>query len=121
MNICICGTQDGYLHAKDCPYPYYGHDVRGIVKWQNAREHNPQKLELSDEDETLIYRVEKLDALYYRTAKVDRIAKIAKELGITEIEVAGALRITRRRVQETQPAERAGIEPQQRNPLLRNR
>ena len=56
-----------------------------------SKQPEPPKLELSDEDEVLVYRSEKLDALHYRIAKVARIAKIAKELGIPEIEVAGAL------------------------------
>lgn len=35
-NICQCGSQDGYPHKEDCPYPYFSNDEAGVAKWEAA-------------------------------------------------------------------------------------
>ena len=35
-NICQCGSQDGYPHKEDCPYPYFRNDEKGVEKWEAA-------------------------------------------------------------------------------------
>ena len=35
-NICQCGSQDGYPHKEDCPYPYFSNDEKGVEKWETA-------------------------------------------------------------------------------------
>ena len=37
MNICLCGTQAGYTHTSDCPYPMYRSDDYSMNKWDAAR------------------------------------------------------------------------------------
>lgn len=36
-NFCLCGTQAGYLHKADCPYPLYRADEKEQVTWDKAR------------------------------------------------------------------------------------
>jgi len=38
MNICMCGTQNGYLHAVDCPFPYFGQSESLQKIWLRDRE-----------------------------------------------------------------------------------
>ena len=38
LNICQCGSQAGYPHAEDCPYPYFRSDEAGATKWNIAHE-----------------------------------------------------------------------------------
>ena len=33
MNFCLCGSQSGYPHASDCPFPYYGENQDMVNKW----------------------------------------------------------------------------------------
>lgn len=37
MNICMCGAQDGYPHAEDCPYPMYKGGALKESQWLDAR------------------------------------------------------------------------------------
>ncbi len=37
FQICLCGTQPGYQHAADCPYPLYRCTEKEEDKWEDAR------------------------------------------------------------------------------------
>ena len=37
MNICYCGSQAGYPHAADCPYPFFRGTVEDEDDWYAAR------------------------------------------------------------------------------------
>ncbi len=43
INICLCGTQAGYPHEKDCPFPYFGNDERMIQRWKDTQEANIER------------------------------------------------------------------------------
>ena len=38
LNICMCGTQDGYPHPVDCPYPLYRGGAAEQQRWEAARD-----------------------------------------------------------------------------------
>ena len=38
MNICYCGSQAGYPHALDCPYPLFRGSERDVEEWERERE-----------------------------------------------------------------------------------
>lgn len=38
FQICYCGTQPGYPHPADCPYPLFTAVEKEEKKWQQARE-----------------------------------------------------------------------------------
>jgi hypothetical protein len=31
--FCLCGSQSGYPHTWDCPFPYYGSNQDRVNKW----------------------------------------------------------------------------------------
>ena len=33
MNICMCGTQAGYPHDQNCPWPYFGSNEQEQERW----------------------------------------------------------------------------------------
>jgi hypothetical protein len=37
MSICHCGTAAGYVHAEDCPYPYFGNHPELVKLWERDR------------------------------------------------------------------------------------
>ena len=37
FNICPCGTQAGYPHAPECPYPQYNPTEVQLEKWEQAK------------------------------------------------------------------------------------
>ena len=39
LNICCCGTQAGYPHDTDCPYPCYNSGI-DATNWEIARLNN---------------------------------------------------------------------------------
>lgn len=38
FNICLCGSQDGYPHRADCPYPLFRYNDTDYRKWRDAQE-----------------------------------------------------------------------------------
>jgi hypothetical protein len=38
MNICLCGTQAGYPHKPECPYPLYRGTDAMYEAWDKARD-----------------------------------------------------------------------------------
>lgn len=38
MNICMCGTEAGYPHRADCPYPLYRCSAAQEAAWEAARD-----------------------------------------------------------------------------------
>ena len=38
LNLCYCGTQDGYPHTPDCPRPLYRASTRMAEDWQRERD-----------------------------------------------------------------------------------
>lgn len=40
MNICLCGSQAGYPHNEDCPYPLYRGSDQQLAEWQALFEAN---------------------------------------------------------------------------------
>lgn len=45
MNICYCGSQAGYPHAPDCPYPLYHTSEKKELEWLAAREELRRQME----------------------------------------------------------------------------
>ena len=37
MNICFCGSEEGYPHATDCPRPMFRGSVKDAEKWEQER------------------------------------------------------------------------------------
>ncbi len=37
LNICYCGTFDGYPHKDDCPRPLFRASDRRVAKWEKER------------------------------------------------------------------------------------
>lgn len=36
INVCMCGTQDGYPHHPCCPWPLYRGTDRLMAEWEKA-------------------------------------------------------------------------------------
>lgn len=43
LNICLCGSEAGYPHDKDCPSPYYGDNPQSIAFWKKAQKREKEK------------------------------------------------------------------------------
>lgn len=37
IQVCLCGAQPSYPHARDCPYPLYFDTPALVSKWEAAR------------------------------------------------------------------------------------
>lgn len=38
LNLCYCGTQDGYPHTPDCPRPLFRASDQQAARWQEERD-----------------------------------------------------------------------------------
>ncbi len=54
-NICQCGSQDGYPHKEDCPYPYFYNDEAGVAKWEAAHANKIFRLKYGVDPEVVRY------------------------------------------------------------------
>ena len=46
MNICYCGTQAGYPHRDECPYPLFRAVPAEEYRWEAARQARAEALAL---------------------------------------------------------------------------
>jgi len=37
FQVCLCGTQPGYPHAADCPFPLYHSGEEAMARWDRER------------------------------------------------------------------------------------
>lgn len=44
MNICLCGSEAGQLHAVDCPYPQFNSTDLEARAWLAARKDRAQRM-----------------------------------------------------------------------------
>ncbi len=43
-NICLCGAMAGYPHQADCPFPYFGHDLKREEMWIEQKKRGEKKM-----------------------------------------------------------------------------
>lgn len=53
FQICQCGTQPGYLHDRDCPYPYFRDEMAGVNRWIIERDRVRRRREQAQLDSDL--------------------------------------------------------------------